>query len=219
MSKTGIGGTKDRTDRVKQRRSGQWATISPDLLYLASKLYKLSEQEAESSRDGNTSKMVFAGIPLLISSIYALIVECESMGVLTAPNVDPMRSLPEVLGAKYGLSGEALKDFECLYEIRNEMVHPVPLPTGTSDNWPEYLRRIKNKKLLVSHPDADTNSVFFAQLASHNLFAWAVYVTYRAYHAVVNTIPDRGMLLEFFMTTFANFAPEKLRRGQGKPKI
>jgi hypothetical protein len=219
MSKSGTGGTKDRIDRVKQRRSGQWATISPDLLYLASKLYRLSEEEAKSSRDGNTSKMVFAGIPLLLSSLYALIIECESMGLVTAPDVDPMKSLPEVIGTKYGLSGEALKDFECLCEIRNEMVHPVPLPTGTSDNWPEYLRRIKSKKLLAAHPDPNTNYIFFGQLASHELFAWAVYVTYRAYRAVIGSVPDRGMLLEFFFTTFGNFAPEKPRQGQKNQKL
>src|SRR5438093_8721917 len=112
MTNGGIRGTKDRVERVKQRKSGQWSTVSPDLLYLASKLYKLSEQEAKDSKDRNSSKMVFAGIPLLVSSLYALIVECESMGVLTSPAVEPMDSLPKVLSTKYGLSGEMLKDFE-----------------------------------------------------------------------------------------------------------
>jgi hypothetical protein len=61
-----------------------------------------------------------------------------------------------VLSTRYGLSGELLKDFECLCEIRNEIVHPVPLPTGTHDNWLEYLRRIKDKNLLIEHSDPNT---------------------------------------------------------------
>ena len=110
---------------------------------------------------------------------------------------------------RYGLSGELLKDFECLCEIRNEIVHPVPLPTGTHDNWPEYLRRVKNKKLLIEHSDPNTHFTFFGQLASQELFAWAVRVTHEAYKAVIRSVPDRGMLLQFFLTTFGNFSPDQ----------
>jgi pimeloyl-ACP methyl ester carboxylesterase len=99
--------------------------IAPDLIGMG-----------DSDIGGKTSKMVFAAIPLLLSSLYALIIECESIGVLTPPAVEPLESLPKVLSTRYGLSGELLKDFECLCEIRNEIVHPVPLPTGTYDNWP-----------------------------------------------------------------------------------
>ncbi len=211
MTKGGIQGTKDRVDRVKQRKSGQWSTISSDLLYLAARLYKLGEQEARSSIGGKTSKMDFAAIPLLLSSLYALIIECESIGVLTPPAVEPLESLPKVLSTRYGLSGELLKDFECLCEIRNEIVHPVPLPTGTHDNWPEYLRRVKDKKLLIEHSDPNTHFTFFGQLASQELFAWAVWVTHEAYKAVIRSVPDRGMLLQFFLTTFGNFAPDQPR--------
>jgi hypothetical protein len=176
MTDGGMGGTKDRVDRIKQRKSGQWASVSPDFLFLASQLYKLSEKEADASKDGRTSKMVFAGIPLLLSSLTALILECESIGVVTAPNVEPLESLPKTLSTKYGLSGEMLKEFECLYEIRNEIVHPVPLPPGTNDNWPEYLRRVKKRKITVEHPEPNAHYTFFAQMASHDVFAWAVFV-------------------------------------------
>jgi hypothetical protein len=63
MTKGGMRGTRDRVDRVKQRKSGQWSSVSSDLLFLATRLYKLSEQEAQASKDGKSSKMVFAGIP------------------------------------------------------------------------------------------------------------------------------------------------------------
>jgi hypothetical protein len=80
MTKGGMRGTKDRVERVKQRKSGQWSTVSSDLLFLASRLYKLSEKEAQTSKDGRSSKMVLAGIPLLLSSLTSLIIECESIG-------------------------------------------------------------------------------------------------------------------------------------------
>jgi hypothetical protein len=212
MSNEGLGGTKDRIARVEERQPGQWRTISSDFLFLASKIYKLSEQEARISPGGNSSQMVFAGVPLLVSSIYALIIECESIGIVGPPDVAPMEALPRVLQTRYGLSGEQLKDFRCLCEIRNEIVHPVPLPPGTSDNWPDYLRRIKNKKLVVEHPDSGAHGSFFDQMASHELFAWAVYVTYVAYQAVIRSIPDQGMLLQFFLTTFGSFLNSEDRK-------
>jgi len=207
MAKRGIEGMKDRVDRVKQRKTGQWSSVSSDLLYLAARLYQLSEKEANASIDKRTSKMVFAGIPLLLSSLAALIIECESIDVLTAPAVEPLVPLPKVLSEKYGMSGELLKDFECPCEVRNEIVHPVPLPTGTKDNWPEYLRRVKDKRVAVEHPEPGTHYTFFAQMASHDLFAWAVYITRGAYEVVIHSFPDRGGLLQLFLTTFANSAP------------
>ena len=81
MKKGGMQGTKDRVDRVKRRKSGQWASVSPDFLFLAWRLYKLSEKEAEASKDGRSSKMDFAGIPLLLSSLTALIMEPDKSGL------------------------------------------------------------------------------------------------------------------------------------------
>lgn len=208
MKKGGMRETKDRVDRVKQRKTGQWSTVSSDSLFLASRIYKLSEKEAQASKDGKSSKMLFAGIPLLLSSLTSLIIECESIGVVTAPAVEPLEPLSNVLSTRYGLSGELLQDFECLCEIRNEIIHPVPLPTGTNDSWPEYLRRVKNKKITIEHPEPNVHYTFFAQMASHDLFAWSVFVMYHAYEAVIHSFPDRGGLLQFFLTTFSNFAPE-----------
>ena len=203
MSNGGMGGTKDRADRLKHRKPGQWSSVSSDFLYLASKLYKLSEKEVSTSIEGGTSKMVFAGIPVLLSSLSALIIECEHIGVLTPPELDMKQPLPQLLKQRYGMSGELLKDFECLCEIRNEIVHPVPLPTGTKDGWPEYLRRVKDKLIAVEQPGG-----LFAQLASHDLFTWALMVTQAAHKVVIYSFPHHGEMLQFFLTTFANFAPD-----------
>lgn len=212
MSYDGIGGTKDRAARIGEWRSGPWSTVSSDFLHLASRLYKISEEEARSSPGGNSSKMVFAGIPLLVSSIHALIIECESIGVIGPRDIGQIWDLPKVLHTKYGVVGEGLKDVQCLWEIRNELSHPVSLPTGTPDNWPAYLRKIKERKLLDGDADPAAKPLFFAQMASHELFAWAVCVTYGVYQAVIKSIPERGMLLGLFLTGFGDFLPEK-RRG------
>jgi hypothetical protein len=209
MANSGMGGTRDRVDRVKQRLTGQWSSVSSDLLFLAARLYRLSEKEADASIDKRTSRMVFAGIPLLLSSLTSLILECESIGVLTAPAVDPLAPLPRVLSEKYGMSGELLKDFECLCEVRNEIIHPVPLPTGTNDNWPEYLRRVKDKRVAVEHPEPGTHYTFFAQMASHDLFAWAVVVIRGAYEVVIRSYPGGGGILQLFLANFNNFGPDR----------
>jgi hypothetical protein len=206
MTSTGIGGRKDRAERLKQRKPGQWTTVSSDLLYLASKLYKQSEKDVRTAKDGRTSKMVFAGIPLLLTSLSALIIECESIGVPTPPTLDPLQPLPKLLSERYHMSGELLKDFECLCEIRNEIVHPVVLPTGSKDNWPEYLRRVKNKRVLVEHPNPGSHYT----MASHDLFAWAVAITREAYKAVIYSYPNDGRLIEIFLATFASFASDPL---------
>jgi|HubBroStandDraft_6_1064221.scaffolds.fasta_scaffold03395_13 hypothetical protein len=209
MTKRGMGGTKDRKDRLGQRKSGQWSTVSSDLLYLACRLYKLSETEANASTDKKSSKMVFAGIPLLLSSLSSLIIECENIGTVTPRALDMSQPLPKLLSERYGMSGKLLKEFECLCEIRNEIVHPVPLPTGTKDNWPDYIRRVKDKRVVIEHPEPNTHYTFFAQMASHDLFAWAVVITREAYKAVIHSYPGQGGLFQIFLTTFANFAPEQ----------
>ncbi len=82
-----------------------------------------------------------------------------------------------MLKTRYGLAGEPLKDFECLNEIRNEIVHTVPFPTETNDQWPEYPRRVKDKQVAVEYAEPGKHYTFFAQMASHDLFTSAIYVT------------------------------------------
>jgi hypothetical protein len=71
----------------------------------------------------------------------------------------------------------------------------------------EYLRRVKDKKLPIEHSDPSTHFSLFGQLASQELFAWAVRVTWEAYRAVIRSQPERQPLLKSFLAGFANFAP------------
>ena len=198
----GLGGSKDREQRLTQWRSGSWGTVSQDLLHLVAKLFRLSKAEAESSEDRNSSRFVYAGIPLLVSALRSFIIEYESIGSLIPPPAELNDPLVKLLADRYGAGAGLLADLEYLSEIRNEILHPVPLPSGTPDNWPEYLRRLKEKGLLTSSGCADADYIMLGQIASHRLFDWAVEVTRRSYEAVVEHDPSRGAHFQGFLWSF-----------------
>src|SRR6266404_5406716 len=161
-------GRVERADRITQRKSGAWGTSSQDFLMVVARLFRLSEQEASSRPDGNTSRYVYAGIPLLLAACHSFIIEYE--GIMNVGPMPPILSKREPLVKLlkgYGATSDLITDLRDLVEIRNEIIHPVPLPTGTPDNWPKYLRRIKHKGLLSTTGDPDTDYIMMSQIASH----------------------------------------------------
>ena len=84
-------------------------------------------------------------------------------------------------------------------EIRNEIIHPVPLPTGTPDNWPDYLRRVKSKGLLSTTGKPNSDYVMLGQIASHKLFMWAIDVTEGLYKAIIESNPAKVELFRPFL--------------------
>src|ERR1035437_112165 len=182
----GQGGYRERQQRLTNRKPGQSATSSQDFLFVASKLYALSWREAKKSVNGNWSGYAYAGIPLLISSIHAFIVEYEYM-LRPKADLQDIVALDAILEKRYGVSGYLLQDVKDLYEIRNELTHPAHLPPGTPDNWPEYLRRIKALGLLNSTGKSDADYDLLSQVASHKLFLWATDVTKRVFQAIVQS--------------------------------
>lgn len=199
-------GRKDRQVRLQQLRSGAWGTISTDLVCFVERLFRFSKAEAVSSEDGNLSKFVYAGIPLLLAALRSFIIEQESLGRLTPPppEVDS-DDLIELLRSRYGVAEPLLEDVRLLREIRNEIIHPNPLPPGTPDNWPSYLRPIKERGLLTSTGRPDGDYIMYGQIASHSLFAWAVKVTRDTFEAIVNSEPMRGKPLQGFVDNFEAF--------------
>lgn len=193
-------GRNDRLSRVTKHKSGTWGTVSQDLLHLAAKLFRMSKDESNSRADKNTSRFVYAGIPLLLAAVHSFAVEYE--GIL---NLEPLPaelstdSLSKLMETRYGLSGSPLDDLRDLIEIRNEIIHPIPLPAGTPDNWPDYLRHIKQKGLLSTTGDPNADFIMLAQIASHRLFEWAVEVTKAIYRAIVNSNPTKAQLFQQFL--------------------
>jgi|SRR5579864_4242242 len=184
----------ERSERLTQRKSGGWATMSQNLLFVVSKLYSLSAEEAAIAQDQKHSRYIYAGLPLLLSAIYSFIVEYEGMLNPQPLSADLLakNGLAVLLEHRYGISGSLLEEFKDLTEIRNEIIHPIPLPVGTADNWPDYLRRVKQQGLLCSTGDPNADYLMLSQMASHTLFKWAVGITERVYDAILNSDPTKA---------------------------
>jgi hypothetical protein len=193
-------GRKDRESRVAARHGGSAGTSSQDILHLVSKLYQHSKQEA-ASLDGNWSRYVYAGLPLLLAALQALVVEYEFLlnprGFAKPADVNR----PEFM-IKYKITGALRERYDDLIELRNEIIHPVHVPTGTPDNWPSYLSRIKKAGLLNTTGDPKGDYILLSQLASHRLFTWAVNVTRELYDKVIESDPLRATQFRRFLTSF-----------------
>ncbi len=185
-------GRLDRSNRVTRPKQGSWGSTSQDLLFVASRLFCLSKHESP--------RFVYAGIPLLLAAIHTFAIEYEALLNLELVGAElSTDSLARIMQVRYGVSGVLLRELEDLIEIRNEIIHPVPLPSGTPDNWPDYLRRVKEKGLLTTTGNPDADYCMFAQMASHKLFAWAVEVTKALYEAIVYSNPERTSLFRRFL--------------------
>lgn len=169
-------GKQDRDARLREWRAGPWSTHHSMLVEVVRDLYQSSR-----SGGGTSSWLAYAGIPLLVSALQSFIIEYESLLSFDRSCLEPLTrgglsGLRDLLETRYRVRGKLLEEAGLLIEVRNEMVHPVPLPTGSPDNWPGYLRPLKEAGLLRSTgrvPDY----VFPEQLASHKLFAWSCRVT------------------------------------------
>src|ERR1017187_8692990 len=166
-------GRRERTARYEGIHSGSTATHSQDYLLLASRLYWLSDKEAKKTPGENWSYYVFAGLPMLLAALQALVVEYEF--ILNPPNqhVPPDVNSPEFI-KHYHISGELLAEFNDLVELRNEIIHPAHAVCGSSDNWPTYLLSVKERGILNSTGDPSGDYSMLAQMASHRLFKWVV---------------------------------------------
>jgi len=194
-------GTQDRRDRFKRRNAGSSGTNSQDLLVLVGRLFVDSKALAAGSVTGNTSSYTYAGIPMLLAALRALVVEYEFMLNPSATAEPPDISSREFI-QRYHVRGRLLQDFEDLLELRNEIIHPAHVMTGTPDNWPNYLRRVKELGLLNMTGAPDHDYGLFHQMASHRLFAWSIGIVRSLYEAVITSDPQRAPLFMPFLETF-----------------
>ena len=194
-------GRMDRSGRITKRNSGAWTTASQDLLRVAAKIFHLSKTEASHATDKNTSQFIYAGLPLLPAAVWSFSIEYEGIQCLhpTLPGELAGPSLAALMETRYQVCGDLREDCRDLMEIRNEIVHPVPLPTGTPDNWPDYLRRVKSKGLLSTTGKPNSDYVMLGQIASHKLFKWAIDVTEGLYKAIIESNPAKVQLFRGFL--------------------
>lgn len=183
-------GKKDRDARLREWRAGPWGTHHSILVEVIGELY-------QSSRSGGpiSASFTYAGIPLLVSALQSFVIEYECLLSFDRSCLEPLTrgglgGLRELLEKRYRVHGKLLEEAGLLIEVRNEMVHPVPLPEGSPDNCPEYLRPLKEAGLLKSTGE-ESDYVFEEQLASHKLFAWSCRVTRDLFQHVAASNPGK----------------------------
>jgi hypothetical protein len=168
---------------------------------LASRLYRLASNEAAESVNGNTSYYVFAGIPILLAALQALVAEIEFI-IFSPKRRKPVDVNTLDFVKDYGIVGDLHDDLNDLIELRNEIVHPAHATCGAKDNCPPYLSSVKKKGLLNSTGDPQTDYTMLGQIASHRLFKWSVGITQRLYKIVIESDPDRAPLFRPFLSSF-----------------
>jgi hypothetical protein len=171
-------GRTDRDGRLIENRSGSWGSSSADFMRLVRLQFQQSRSYAE-RLDGNCTPYTLSAIPMLSSSLRCLVVEYASFLPTDAAMLQALTKPSDfaMILKGYAIEDPLRSDALLLQEIRNEIIHPAHRPSGTHDNWPEYLRSLKEKGLLQSTGGGDSDYTFFSQLQSHRLFAWSWRVT------------------------------------------
>ena len=198
-------GRQDRDRRaIEQPRSGR-AASHVDFLVLTEQLLHHSKERFK--RSNNHSPYVLAGIPILLSMIRALVIDCETM----SPNKADIAFLTkgkdiQIILDRYDIEGELRENAEYLIELRHEIIHPMHISITTKDHWPDYLRTLKDKGLLNSSGQESGDYDFFWQMQSHKLFVWAHNVTWEIATQIIaryiKTADNGTILYGAFMHNF-----------------
>ena len=182
---------KDRKERLTEAKSGAWASSSQDYLRLANDLFKQSCAYAERF-DNNVSPYPIAGIPLLISTLRALLIEANSGMYGLDRDFGAMGRLANdqneigLISEKYiSINSESAQALALLYEVRNEIVHPAHTPAGTQHNTPSNMLPLREHGLLQSSGKPDSDYTWISQLQSHRLFRWSFVTVERVAEAVL----------------------------------
>jgi len=119
-----------------------------------------------------------AGIPVLLSTLRALLIEAnrgmyglgENRGSLKRLASEPNEI--KLISENY-LQWPKNLELSLLYEVRNEIVHPAHTPSGAKHNTPDPMLLLRELNLLQSTSSETSDYVWISQLQSHRLFRWA----------------------------------------------
>ncbi len=164
---------KERNQRLTKQRNGAWGSNSVDFMRLVRLLYDHSERYA-GKQDGNVSPYTLSAIPMLFSAIRCFSIEYEKYFPENQDGINKLtmaNDFDQILDL-YGIVGPLRYQAKLLQAVRHEIVHPVHMPTGTLDNWPEYLRDLKAMGVLQSTGLEDRDYLMFDQMHSHRLFGY-----------------------------------------------
>ena len=193
-------GKEERIARLSNPNPGPSGTFSSDLLLTAHLMLQASLEDRKGNANpplnNHMSKHVVGSIVLLISGFESWLNEALAH---LANNYDPSlrQRGGDALCKKYknlcywdgagrlslakveteaqaqGISFERIiQDLALVIEVRHEIVHPMPLSTGTPWNIPEKFLPLHRDGILISngHPDADY--LFIDKLRSYALVYW-----------------------------------------------
>jgi len=179
-----------RIARLHNRQSGSWGTTSAMYFHTVKEVFHESEKAAGDDPQ-KPSRWVYAGLPVLMAGVEAFLIEHQRLlkdnsGVrAVAGDADPRTVLK-----LYPLPYDLQHDLEALIEIRNQIVHPSPVPFGKPE-WPNSLQRLRDRKVLDGNTPQSGTDVL-ALLASHRVFEWAVAKCAEALDVVAASDPDRS---------------------------
>lgn len=196
-------GRADRSGRLLENRSGASGSSSADLMYLVRLLYAHSAKYAVQI-DGNCSPYVLAAIPMLLSSLRCLVVEYASYPPRDNVMLDGLTQANDFakMLERYGIDDALRSESLLLHDLRNEIIHPAHRPSGTPDNWPKYLRVLKDKGVIRSTGRKDSDYIFFSQLQSHCLFGWSWRVTRDIVERVLESDSRKSPVLGDFLYNY-----------------
>ncbi len=196
-------GRADRESRLTENRSGAWGSSSADFMRVARLLFNHSKVYA-STIDGNSSPYTLCAIPMLLSSLRCLVVEHASYppaDVVTLKILMELNDFAKILD-RYHIDDPLKSEAALLQELRHEITHPAHRPTGTADNWPDYLRVLKDRGLTQSTWRVDSDYIFFSQLQSHRLFAWSWRVVRDLAETILRSDPRKSSVLIGFLDNY-----------------
>lgn len=157
---------------------GSTSSHSTTFIIAIEQIVRLTKQEASASVTGNCSLQALSIIPMLFSAFRCFVIECAYIPNTLNPDADLLKLLTmgndveEILDF-FKVPSDLRKDVLLLNEIRNEMIHPSTLPTGTPNNWPEYLQEVKDKGLLEETGRKDSHFIMLDQMCSLRLIQWS----------------------------------------------
>jgi len=133
----------------------------------------------------------------------------DSSSIQTLAGVNSVREVLKL----YPLTDERRQDLEALIEIRNQIVHPSPVPFGRPE-WPESLQRLRDRKVLDGNtPQSGTYAL--ALLASHGVFEWAVERCAEALDVVADSDAERSWMFHQSAENLWRVLKKRIPQGAG----
>jgi hypothetical protein len=204
---------KQREARLRNRQSGSWGTTSTMYFHAVELVFRESAK-AVADDPTKSSRWVYAGLPVLMAGVEAFLIEHQhllkdSSSIQTLAGVSSVREVLKL----YPLTDELRQDLEALIEIRNQIVHPSPVPFGRPE-WPESLQRLRDRKVLDGNtPQSGTYAL--ALLASHRVFEWAVERCAEALDVVADSDAERSWMFHHSAENLWRVLKKRIPQGAG----